>query len=144
MRRWRRWILGCIAAAAIFVVARGVIIRESEMAEHYSTTSGVTVVTDKSVGKVSLKVGGVLEVRLGTNGGNVWIVPSVANPILVRDGLVMYEEQPAGSEPGVGDVEIDRFRAVKAGKQDLQFEFCGPWEKGASTAKKVVFSVMVQ
>jgi predicted secreted protein len=86
----------------------------------------------------------VLEVRLGTNGGNVWIVPSVASPILVRDGLVMIEEHPAESEPGVGEVEIDRFRAVKAGKQDLQFEFCGPREKGASVAKKIAFSVMVQ
>jgi predicted secreted protein len=144
MRWWRGLVLGCVTVAAVLVVTRGVIVRESEMAEHHSTTSGVTVVTDKSVGKVSLKVGGVLEVRLRTNGGNVWIVPSVANPILVRDGQVMYELHPAGSEAGVGDVEIDRFKTVKAGKQDLQFEFCGPWEKGASAAKKVVFSVEVQ
>jgi predicted secreted protein len=143
MTRWLGLVLGCVALAAFFIVARGVIVQESEMAELYSTKPGETVVTDKSVGRVNLKVDDVLEVRLGTNAGNVWIVPSVANPILVRNGLVMIEEQPAGSEPGVGEVEIDRFRAVKAGKQDLQFEFCGPWKKGASAAK-VVFSVMVR
>src|SRR5271167_2937962 len=106
MRRWRV-VLGCVALATIFVSARGIIVRESEMAEHYSTTSGDTVVTDKSVGRVNLKVGGVLEVRLGTNSGNVWIVAPVASLILVRDGLEMYELHRAASEPGVGDVEID-------------------------------------
>jgi hypothetical protein len=131
-------------AAVIFVAVPGVVGRLARAAGHYSTTSGDTVVTDKSVGRVNLKVGGVLEVRLGTNGGNMWIVSPVSDPILVRNGLVMYEEHPAGSEPGVGDVEVDKFKAVKAGKQDLQFEFCGPREKGASTGKKVVFSVVVR
>jgi len=91
-----------------------------------------------------LKVGDELQVRLGTNGGYDWLVAPVVNPILVRQGVGGYVElHPTDGEVRVGDVEVYHFKAVKAGQQDLQFEFCGPRDKGAS-AKRAAFSVIVQ
>jgi hypothetical protein len=132
-------VLGCVAAAVIFVAVPGVVGRLARAAGHYSTTTGETVITDKSTSWVSLKVGDVLQVRLGTNGGYDWMVAPVVNPTLVMQGVGWSELHPVGSERQVGDVEVFKFRAVNAGKQDLQFEFCGPWDKGTSVAKKVVF-----
>ena len=44
----------------------------------------------------------------------------------------------------MGGVEIWRFKAMKAGKQGLSFEYRRPWEKGAPAAKMVTFSVTVE
>jgi predicted secreted protein len=37
-----------------------------------------------------------------------------------------------------------RFKAVKAGRQGLQFEYRRPWEKSAPPAKVVTYSVTVE
>jgi hypothetical protein len=58
MRRSRvLWalVLGFVVAAVIFVAVPGVVGRLARAAGHYSTTSGDTVVTDKSVGRVNLR-----------------------------------------------------------------------------------------
>jgi inhibitor of cysteine peptidase len=108
--------------------------------------AGVTVVTEQSGGEVRLKVGSVLEVRLEANHttGYSWIAAPVVNPVLVRQGRAAYQEHAAGGKAGVGGVEVWRFKAVKAGKQGLQFEYRRPWEKGAPAAKIVTFSVTVE
>jgi copper homeostasis protein (lipoprotein) len=111
-----------------------------------STAGGVTVVTEQTGGDTNLKVGGVLEVRLEanhTNGYN-WVQTPAANPVLTRVGAAAYEAKPAGGKTGVGGVEIWKFKAIKAGKQSLQFEYRRPWEKSAAAAKTVTFSVTVQ
>ena len=141
MRRWG--LLRCLVLLSLFVAAHGVIAGQTQ---HASTPPGVTVVTDQTVGQVNLKVGAMLEVRLEANHttGYSWIAAPVANPVLVRQAAAKYEEHPAGGKAGVGGVEIWRFKAMKAGRQGLQFEYRRPWEKGVPAAKIVTFSVSVQ
>jgi inhibitor of cysteine peptidase len=93
-----------------------------------------------------LKVGAVLEVRLEANRttGYSWVATPAANPVLMRQGAAKYEERAAGGKAGVGGVEVWRFKAVKAGKQGLQFEYRRPWEKGSPPAKVVTFAVTVE
>jgi copper homeostasis protein (lipoprotein) len=111
-----------------------------------SNASGVTVVTEQTGGDTSLKVGGVLEVRLEANHttGYSWVQTPAANPVLTRLGAAAYEAKPAGGKTGVGGVEIWKFKAIEAGKQSLQFEYRRPWEKNAAAAKTVTFNVTVQ
>ena len=132
-------VLRCAALVAFFVAAHGVVAAQV-------VAGGVTVVTEQTHGDVSLKVGGVLEVRLEANHttGYSWIAAPVANPVLMRQGAARYEEHASGGKAGVGGVEVWRFKAVKAGKQGLQFEYRRPWEKGSPAAKMVAFSVTVE
>ena len=97
-------------------------------------------------GAISLKVGAVMEVRLDANHttGYSWIVAPVANPVLMRQGKAEYLDNAAENRVGSGSVEVWRFKAVKAGKQGLQFEYRRPWEKGTPPAKMVTFSVTVE
>jgi predicted secreted protein len=97
-------------------------------------------------GAISLKVGAVMEVRLDANHttGYSWIVAPVANPVLMRQGKAEYLDNAAENRVGAGSVEVWRFKAMKAGKQSLQFEYRRPWEKGTPPAKMVTFSVTVE
>jgi predicted secreted protein len=110
-------------------------------------SSGVTVVTDQTGGDVSLKLGGELEVRLEANHttGYSWVTTPMTDPILVSEGKAEYLEHPAAGKAGVGGTEVWRFKAEKAGKQALQFDYRRPWEKKtAPAAKAVSFQVTVQ
>ena len=129
----------CAAVAAFSVAAHGAVAGQAG--------AGVaTVVTEQTHGDVSLKVGAVLEVRLEANHttGYSWVAAPVANPVLMRQGAARYEEHASGGKAGVGGVEVWRFKAVKAGKQGLQFEYRRPWEKDAPAAKIVTYSVTVE
>jgi predicted secreted protein len=145
VKRWR--LISLYAMLGVSLAAtRGSFAGQVEPPERPSTTPGVTVVNEKTGGVVSLKVGAVLEVRLEANHttGYSWISAPVANPVLMRQGAARYEEHASGGKAGVGGMEIWRFKAVKAGKQGLQFEYRRPWEKGAPAAKAVTFSVTVE
>jgi inhibitor of cysteine peptidase len=93
-----------------------------------------------------LKAGALLEVRLEANHttGYSWIAAPVANPVLMMQGKAAYQENAAADKMGAGGVEVWRFKAVKAGKQGLQFEYRRPWEKSSPPAKVVTFSVTVE
>jgi inhibitor of cysteine peptidase len=144
--KWRELVVRCLLVAALFVGACGVAAAQAGVPEHAPGTLGVTVVTDQTSGEVSLKVGALLEVRLEANHttGYSWINAPVANPVLARQGRAVYQEHSTGGKAGVGGVEIWRFKALKAGKQGLSFEYRRPWEKGAPAAKMVTFSVTVE
>ena len=138
MRQWVP-VLRCAALVAFFVAAHAVVAAQVG-------AGGVTVVTEQTHGDVSLKVGAVLEVRLEANHttGYSWVAAPVVNPVLMRQGRTAYQEHAAGSTVGAGGVEVWRFKAVKAGKQGLQFEYRRPWEKGSPPAKVVTFAVTVE
>jgi inhibitor of cysteine peptidase len=138
MRRWGP-VLRCAVVAVFFVAARGVVAGQVG-------AGGATVVTEQTHGDVSLKVGALLEVRLEANHttGYSWVAAPVANPVLTRQGPAKYEEHVTGGKVGVGGVEVWRFKAIKAGKQGLQFEYRRPWEKGSPPAKVVTFAVTVE
>jgi inhibitor of cysteine peptidase len=97
-------------------------------------------------GAPNLKVGAVMEVRLDANHttGYSWVAAPVANPVLVSEGKAEYLENAAENRVGAGGVEVWRFKAVKAGKETLQFEYRRPWEKNVPAAKTVTFQVTVQ
>ena len=137
--RWRDPVLRCAALVAFFVAAHGVVAGQV-------AAGGATVVTEQTHGDVNLKVGAVLEVRLEANHttGYSWVFAPALNPVLMRQGRAAYQEHVAGSTVGAGGVEIWRFKAMKAGKQGLQFEYRRPWEKGSPPAKVVTFTVTVE
>ena len=137
MRRWGS-VLRCAALVAFLVAAHGVVAGQVG-------AGGATVVTEQTHGDVSLKVGAVLEVRLEANHTTEysWVFAPAANPVLMRQGRTVYQEHAAGSTVGAGGVEVWRFKAMKAGKQGLQFEYRRPWEKGSPPAKVVTFTVTV-
>ena len=137
MRQWGL-VLRSAALVAFFVAAHGVVAGQAG-------AGGATVVTEQTHGDVSLKVGAVLEVRLEANHttGYSWVFAPAVNPVLMRQGKTVYQEHVAGSTVGAGGVEVWRFKAVKAGKQGLQFEYRRPWEKGSPPAKVVTFTVTV-
>jgi len=145
MKRWRLVLLS-VATAAFFGVTRGSLAGQMGTTEHALAAPGVTVVSGQTGGQVSLKVGAVLEVRLEANHttGYSWIAAPVANPVLMRQGAAKYEEHASGGKAGVGGVEVWRFKAVKAGKQGLSFEYRRPWEKNTPPAKVATFSVTVE
>jgi inhibitor of cysteine peptidase len=97
-------------------------------------------------GNVTLKLGGVLEVQLPANHttGYSWIAVPVADPVLARQGAATYKENNAAGKAGVGGVEVWLFKAVKAGKEALKFEYRRPWEKSVSAAKTMTVSVTVE
>jgi inhibitor of cysteine peptidase len=138
MRRWAGF-LRCAFVCAILLVANGGLAGQMGAA-------GVTVVTEQTRGVVNLKAGALLEVRLEANHttGYSWIAAPAANPVLMMQGKASYQENAAGGKMGAGGVEVWRFKAVKAGKQGLQFEYRRPWEKGSPPAKVVTFSVAVE
>jgi inhibitor of cysteine peptidase len=145
MKRWAG-VLRCAFVCAIFVAVNGVLAGQTGAAGGNPGTAGVTVVTEQTRGGVALKTGAVLEVRLEANHttGYSWVAAPVANPVLMPQGRAAYQENAAGGKAGVGGVEVWRFKAVKAGRQGLQFEYRRPWEKGAPPAKIVTFSVTVE
>src|SRR5580704_13118580 len=138
MRLWGP-VLRRAAVAVFFVAAHGVVAGQVG-------AGGATVVTEQTHGDVSLRVGAVLEVRLEANHttGYSWVFAPAVNPVLMRQGKAVYQEHVAGGTVGAGGVEVWRFKAVKAGKQGLQFEYRRPWEKGTPPVKMVTFSVTVE
>jgi inhibitor of cysteine peptidase len=141
--RRRGAVVSGLLLATFLTAACGVFVGQSGSAR---ASSAVTVVKDQAGGPVSLKVGAMLEVRLDANHttGYSWIAGPVADPVLVRQGVAKYEEHAAEGKAGVGGVEVWRFKAVKAGKQALQFEYRRPWEKSVPAAKTVTYSVTVE
>ena len=140
-------VLRCVVFAGIFVATAGVSFGQAGMAKSDAGAASPTVVTgEQSVQQLSLRMGAVLEVRLEANHttGYSWIAAPVANPVLMRQGAAKYEEHASGGKAGVGGVEVWRFKAVRAGRQGLEFDYRRPWEKGAPAAKMVTFSVTVE
>jgi predicted secreted protein len=131
--------LRCAAVAALFVTTHGVV------AGQFGAEKA-TIITEQTHGDVSVKVGAVLEVRLEANHttGYSWVFAPAVNPVLMRQGKTVYQEHVAGSSVGAGGVEVWRFKAMKVGKQGLQFEYRRPWEKGSPPAKVVMFNVTVE
>src|SRR3979490_530856 len=94
MRQWGP-VLRCAALMAFFVAAHGVVAGQVG-------AGGATVVTEQTHGDVSLKVGAMLEVRLEANHttGYSWIAAPVANPVLMTQGKVPFEELVSGADVG--------------------------------------------
>ena len=103
-------------------------------------------VNDQAGGAVSLKVGWELEVQLPANHttGYSWVLMPVDNPAVKSQGEATYRENTTAGKVGVGGVEIWRFSTIKAGEEDLKFEYRRPWEKETPAAKTMTIQVTVQ
>jgi inhibitor of cysteine peptidase len=145
MRRWAVF-LRCTFVCAMLVATNGVLAGQTGAAGGSPGAAGVTVVTEQTHGVVNLKTGAILEVRLEANHttGYSWIAAPVSNPVLMMQGRAAYQENATAGKMGAGGVEVWRFKAVKAGRQGMQFEYRRPWEKGAPPAKVVMFNVTVE
>jgi predicted secreted protein len=102
--------------------------------------------TSGNVSLKALKAGGELEVQLPANHttGYSWTAVPVENPVLMGEGKATYQENTTEGKVGVGGVEIWQFKATKAGREDLKFEYRRPWEKETPAAKTVRIQVTVQ
>ena len=112
-----------------------------------TTADKVVFKTDgQTSGNVSLKAAGQLEVQLPANHttGYSWAAVPVENPVLMGEGKATYQENTTEGKVGVGGVETWRFKATKAGREDLKFEYRRPWEKETPAAKTVTIQVTVQ
>jgi inhibitor of cysteine peptidase len=138
MRRWGLILRSVLMAAVLMGSSAGFAAQ--------TAPNGVTVVDEKTAGDVSLKVGGRLEVHLDANHttGYLWVQVPVEKPVLQKQGKAVYHENQSAGKVGVGGVEIWKFKAFRAGKQSLRFEYRRPWEKTASAAKTLSFDVTVE
>jgi predicted secreted protein len=138
MRRWGLILRSVLMAAVLMGSSAGFAAQ--------TAPNGVTVVDEKTAGDVSLKVGGRLEVHLDANHttGYLWVQVPVEKPVLQGQGKAVYHENQSAGKVGVGGVEIWKFKAFRAGKQSLRFEYRRPWEKTASAAKTLSFDVTVE
>ena len=107
--------------------------------------SSVTVTGTDSGRVVNLKTGDTLAVRLASNPstGYSWDVSKGKADVLLERNKV-FERGAADSPLGTGGTDVWMFEAVKEGKQKVTFTYRRPWEKGASAAKTVWYSIVVQ
>jgi inhibitor of cysteine peptidase len=123
---------------ALFLVSGSIVVGQAP--------SGVTVVDEKTAGDVTLKVRGMLEVHLEANHttGYSWVQVPVEKPVLQKQGKAHYQANPSDGKVGVGGVEIWKYKAVKAGTQNLKFEYRRPSDRAPHPEKTLSFDVTVR
>jgi predicted secreted protein len=132
------------------VVASALITAGYVSAENRSAKAGdetVTLSIAESGANVELSLGRRLVVRLTVNRttGYSWSLVESANALLKVDGASTYE--PARSERnvvGTGGTEVWTFAPLRAGQQDLRFEYRRAWEPAVAPAQVVTYTVIVR
>ena len=107
----------------------------------------VTVSAAQSGTSVALASGQALVVHLPTNPttGYRWAYVEPKDAVLRVDGPSTYEaSQSAGNAVGAGGTEIWKLAPLKAGQQQLRFEYRRPWEQDVAPAQVVTYTVTVK
>jgi inhibitor of cysteine peptidase len=106
----------------------------------------VTVSADQSGTSVALASGQDLVVRLPSNPttGYRWIYVEPKDAVLRVDGPSSYEAQSAGGAAGAGGTEIWKLAPLKAGQQQLRFEYRRPWEQDVAPSRVATYTVTVK
>lgn len=107
----------------------------------------VTVSTAQSGTSVELAPGQAVIVRLPSNPttGYRWVYVEPKDAVLRVDGPSTYEPaQAAGGPPGAGGTEIWKLAALKAGQQQLRFEYRRPWEQDVAPSQVATYPVTVK
>jgi inhibitor of cysteine peptidase len=107
------------------------------------------VVTDKDAGgKVALKKGGTLQVKLPFQGGTgyTWGVARNDDKVLKAKGKPTTEPVKKGDKPrpGGAQLQVFAFTAESAGASKLELEYERPFEKGKAPAKTFALTVTVK
>ena len=107
----------------------------------------VTVSPAQSGTSVELASGQSLLVRLPSNPstGYRWVYVEPKDAVLRVDGPSTFEAaQSAGNIAGAGGTEIWKLAPLKAGQQQLRFEYRRPWEQDGAPAQIATYAVTVK
>lgn len=107
----------------------------------------VTVSTAQSGTSVELAPGQAMIVHLPSNPttGYRWVYVEPKDAVLRVDGPSTYEpSQSAGGAAGAGGTEIWKLAALKAGQQQLRFEYRRPWEQDVAPSQVATYPVTVK
>jgi inhibitor of cysteine peptidase len=106
----------------------------------------VTVSAGQSGKNVELAPGQALLVRLPSNPttGYRWVYVEPKDAVLRVDGPSTYEAQDSRNTAGAGGTEIWKLAPLKAGQQQLRFEYRRPWEQDVAPSQVATYSVTVK
>src|SRR5215468_2232723 len=107
----------------------------------------VTVSAAQSGASVELAANQDLVVRLPSNPttGYRWVYVEPKDAVLRVDGPSTYEpSQSAGAAAGAGGTEVWKLAALKAGQQQLRFEYRRPWEQDVAPSQVATYPVTVK
>ena len=138
-----RFLVASLMAGTVAIAAGCGLIQESEK----PPPEPVTVTTAQSGTSVELAAGQTLLVRLPSNPttGYRWVYVEPKDAVLRVDGPSSYEAAPsAGNIAGAGGTEIWKLAPLKAGQQQLRFEYRRPWEQDVAPSQVATFAVTVK
>ncbi len=138
-----RILVPCALAAVVVSGAGCGLLQKSEK----PPPAPVTVSNAQSGTNVELAPGQTLLVRLPSNPatGYRWVYVEPKDAVLKVDGPSTYEAaQSAGSTVGAGGTEIWKLAPLKAGRQQLRFEYRRPWEQDVAPSQVATYAVTVK
>ena len=139
----QRILTPAIMAVAVFLAAGCGLFKKSEP----PPPPPVTVSAAQSGTSVELAPAQAVVVRLPSNPttGYRWVYVEPKDAVLRVDGPSTYEpSQSAGAAAGAGGTEVWKLAALKAGQQQLRFEYRRPWEQDVPPAQVATYPVTVK
>jgi inhibitor of cysteine peptidase len=130
-------------AVAVVIAAGYGLIKKSEK----PPPQPVTVSAAQSGTSVELAAGQALLVRLPSNPttGYRWVYVEPKDAVLRVDGPSAFEAaQSAANTAGAGGTEIWKLAPLKAGQQQLRFEYRRPWEQDVAPSQVATYAVTVK
>jgi inhibitor of cysteine peptidase len=116
--------------------------------EKKETDENKVVATDKdNDGKVTVKKGGLLLVKLKVQGGTgfTWVVAKNDEKALALDGKPTTEKiEGENPRPGGPALLVFKFKAETEGETKLALDYKRPFEKDKEPAKKYMLTVIVK
>jgi len=106
-----------------------------------------TVVTDKDAGgKVTLRKGGTLLVKLGAQAGTgyTWVVARNNEKVLEPAGKPTTERAGKGKQVGGPELLVQKFKAVGEGESKLEMQYKRTFEKDKKPAREFSVTVTVR
>lgn len=139
----QRILISSVMTALVLIAAGCGLMSKSEQ----PSPPPVTVSPAQSGTSVELASGQSLLVRLPSNPstGYRWIYVEPKDAVLRVDGPSTFEAaQSAGNTAGAGGTEIWKLAPLKAGQQQLRFEYRRPWEQDGAPAQVATYAVTVK
>lgn len=139
----QRILMPSAMAVAVVIAAGCGLIKKSEK----PPPQPVTVSAAQSGTSVELAAGQALLVRLPSNPttGYRWVYVEPKDAVLRVDGPSAFEAaQSAANTAGAGGTEIWKLAPLKAGQQQLRFEYRRPWEQDVAPSQVATYAVTVK
>jgi inhibitor of cysteine peptidase len=139
----QRFLVPSVMGAMVVIAAGCGLLKKSEK----PPPEPVTVSATQSGTPVELASGQALLVRLPSNPttGYRWVYVEPKDAVLRVDGPSTYEAtQSSGNTAGAGGTEIWKLAPLKAGQQQLRFEYRRPWEQDVAPSQVATYAVTVK